>query len=320
MTGRLLVPPSLRSFTMVLALAVLPTCVARAAGPFSIAMVSKGFSQPFWQNVRRGALMAARDFDVAVSFSGPDDGSADTQVTLVSDALAHRPSALCIDALDSRKVLPLLQKARARGIPVIGFDSGADSPLVLCTAATDNAPAAALAANKLAALIGDSGKVGMVLAGTGDPVSKARQKGFAGEMSRRHPGIRLLGPQYSGGDAAASKTLVKLMMQSDPDIAGFFAGDEGSAAGVVMAVQELERAGTVVIVGTDSGQAQLDAIRGGIEAGAVTQDPIRIGYKAVEAAVDALHGRRVPRRIDTGFHWYDRTNIDDPALAILLHP
>jgi ribose transport system substrate-binding protein len=50
------------------------------------------------------------------------------------------------------------------------------------------------------------------------------------------------------------------------------------------------------------------------------QDPIRVGYKAVEAAVSVLRGMKVPRKIDTGFHWYDRENIDDPAIAALLHP
>jgi ribose transport system substrate-binding protein len=73
-----------------------------------------------------------------------------------------------------------------------------------------------------------------------------------------------------------------------------------------------------VIVGFDSGRAQTDAIRSGLIAGAVTQDPFRMGYKAVEAAVRILRGERVPRTIDTGFHWYDRTNIDDPSIAALL--
>jgi ribose transport system substrate-binding protein len=35
--------------------------------------------------------------------------------------------------------------------------------------------------------------------------------------------------------------------------------------------------------------------------------------------VRIIAGRRVPRRIDTGFHWYDQTNIDDPSIAVLLH-
>ena len=297
---------------------VLPAGAAGATGPFSIAIIGKGSAEPSWQDVVRGATMAAQERGVTISCDGPEDGSADAQVALLSSALERRPSAICIDALDSHKIVPLVQKARAEGIPVIGFDSGVDSPLVVCTAATDNVPAAALAATKLAALLGSAGKVGVVLSAPDDPVASAREKGFADEMRRRHPGIRIVGPRYAGADPARAAEAATAMLGSDPDIAGFFAGDEACAAGILKAVKG--RPESIVVVGMDSGQAQIDAIRAGVEAGAVTQDPIRIGYKAVEAAVDALRGRRLPRRIDTGFHWYDRASIEDPALAVLLHP
>jgi len=39
----------------------------------------------------------------------------------------------------------------------------------------------------------------------------------------------------------------------------------------------------------------MDAIRSGLMAGAITQDPIGIGYKAVEAAVKALRGEKLPK-------------------------
>ena len=73
------------------------------------------------------------------------------------------------------------------------------------------------------------------------------------------------------------------------------------------------------IIGYDSGQQQLDAIRSGVEAGAITQDPIGIGYKCVEAAVKAMKGEKLAKNIDTGFQWYDKTNIDDPAIAAVLY-
>ena len=77
--------------------------------------------------------------------------------------------------------------------------------------------------------------------------------------------------------------------------------------------------GKLVVIGYDSGQQQMDAIRSGAEFGAVTQDPIGIGYKCVQAAVDALAGKTLPKTIDTGFHWYDKSNIDDPTIAALLY-
>jgi len=63
----------------------------------------------------------------------------------------------------------------------------------------------------------------------------------------------------------------------------------------------------------------MDAVRAGVAAGSITQDPIGIGYKCVEAAVKALNGETLPPTIDTGFHWYDKTNIDSPEIAPLLY-
>jgi len=51
---------------------------------------------------------------------------------------------------------------------------------------------------------------------------------------------------------------------------------------VLNAAKELNMGGKLVIIGYDSGKQQKDAIRSGFEAGAITQDPIGIGYKCVE--------------------------------------
>jgi len=75
----------------------------------------------------------------------------------------------------------------------------------------------------------------------------------------------------------------------------------------------------VVIIGYDSGKQQKDAIRSGLIAGATTQNPVGIGYKTVEAAVKALKGETLPKVIDTGFFWYDKTSIDESKIAAVLY-
>ena len=57
----------------------------------------------------------------------------------------------------------------------------------------------------------------------------------------------------------------------------------------------------------------------GAMAGAITQNPVGIGYKTVEAAVKALKGEKLPKIIDTGFYWYDKSNIADPKIAAVLY-
>lgn len=74
-----------------------------------------------------------------------------------------------------------------------------------------------------------------------------------------------------------------------------------------------------MVIGFDSGKQLMDAIRSGVVAGAVTQDPIGIGYQAVKAAVQAIKGETVEKNIDTGFHWYDKNNIDSDEIKPLLY-
>ncbi len=304
---------------LVFGLAFAGIALAAAEGPVYIPLVAKGSRQEFWQAVMKGAKKAATEHNVVVTFEGPEsEPLVDTQVDMVRAALEKHPAALGIAALDSPALIPLLQAAQAAKIPVIGFDSGVDSPIPITTAATDNAAAAALAADKMSALIGGAGKVGLIVKDETSRAGMDRRDGFLKAMRKWHPRIQVIGPQYGEGNLQKSAEVARAMIQATPDIRGIFAGDDVSAAGLVKTVQDLDLAGKIVVIGYDSGKAQVDAVRSGLMAGAVTQDPFRIGYMTVEAAVRVIKGGRVSRTIDTGFHWYDRTNIDDPAIQAIL--
>ncbi len=86
---------------------------------------------------------------------------------------------------------------------------------------------------------------------------------------------------------------------------------------MVNGVKEMDR--KVVVVGYDSGAQQKQAIRDGLMAGAITQNPVGIGYETVKAAVAASKGEKVEKNIDTGFFWYDKTNIDAPEISAVLY-
>jgi ribose transport system substrate-binding protein len=295
------------------------TAVPVAKKPY-IAVISKGFQHQFWQAVKQGALKAGVDLNVDVTFEGPEtEAMVDKQVEMIQTALDKKPAALCLAALDAKAVIPLLVKFQAAKIPVIGFDSGVDSDIPLATAATDNIAAAALIADKMAAAIGGSGKVAIIAHDQTSRTGIDRVKGFADQIKAKYPNIQIISTQYGAGDQAKSTDIAKAVLTANPDLKGYFGANEGSIIGVLNAVKELNLAGKVTVIGYDSGQQQMDAIKAGTEFGAVTQDPIGIGYKCVAAAVDALAGKTLPKNIDTGFHWYDKSNIDDPTIAALLY-
>ena len=292
----------------------------QAAGDTYIALISKGFQHQFWQAVKAGAEKAASDYKVRITFEGPESESqVDKQVEMLQTALDRKPKAIALAALDSRAVIPLLERAKASNIPVVGFDSGVDSDIPVTTAATDNLAASGAAADKMAELIGDEGEVAVIVHDQTSRTGIDRRDGFLNRMKEKHPKVTIVDVQYGGGDHLKSTDLAKAMIQSHPNLKGFFGANEGSIIGVLNAVKELNKQGKIVVIGYDSGAQQIDAIRSGVEAGAITQDPIGIGYKAVEAAVKAVKGESLPKTIDTGFHWYDKTNVDSDQIKPLLY-
>jgi ribose transport system substrate-binding protein len=285
-----------------------------------IPIVSKGFQHQFWQAVKKGAEDQATKLGVSVNFEGPENESqVDKQMEMLQAELDKHPAAICFAALDSKAAVPLLQKFKEQNIPVIGFDSGVDSDIPVTTAATDNIKAAGTAADKLGEMLGGTGKVGVIVHDQTSRTGIDRRDGFINEMKSKYPNIQIIGPQYGGGDQLKSTDLAKAMIQANPDIKGFFGANEGSAIGVINAVKELNKSGQIKVVGYDSGKAQIDAINSGLMAGAITQNPIGIGQQCVDAAVKAIKGESVPKTIDTGFYWYDKSNINDPQVQAVLY-
>ncbi len=290
---------------------------ARADEAF-IPLICKGFQHQFWQSVKLGAEQQAKADNVKITFEGPEtEAMVDKQIDMLSADLAKHPNAIGFAALDSKAAIPLLKKAQAENIPVIAFDSGVDSDIPLTTCRTDSVAAGATAADKMAEMIGDSGEVAVIVHDQTSRTGIDRRDGFLNEMKEKHPNIKIVSVQYGEGDHLKSAEIAKADIQANPNLKGIFGANEGSAEGAAIGVKESGK--KLVLIGFDAGKEQKDAIRSGLMAGAITQNPIGIGKCVVDSAVKALKGEKLPKVIDTGFYWYDKTNIDDPKIAAVLY-
>lgn len=283
-----------------------------------IPLISKGFSHQFWQAVKLGSEQAAAEFGVEVTFEGPDnEGQVDRQIDMLAAALSKNPAAIGFAAVDSQASIPMLREIDAAGIPVIAFDSGVDSDIPVTTCTTDNLASAALAADEMAKAIGGAGKVAIISHDQTSRTGIDRVDGFVNQVAAKYPDIEIVTIQYGGGDHLISTEITKSILTANPDIKGIFGANEGSAIGVVNGVTE--SGSDIVIIGYDSGAAQKGAVRSGVMAGAITQNPVGIGYETVKAAVMTVKGEAVPKIIDTGFYFYTAANMDDAQIAAVLY-
>jgi len=318
-------------------------------GTKHIDVIAKGFQHQFWKAVELGTQNAAKEFGVEVTFQGPDNESAIAQqVEYLNTAIAKKPSAICLAALDTQASIPSIQSAMEAGIPIIGFDSGVpDAPegAIKANASTNNYEAGKLAAKETYALIkdkidgaSDTVRIGVVAQESNSQSIVERTKGFVEAMTEligadkvSVEGHDSLKKEKSGakviidvgipaevkdadGAAVASAILEK------SDLIAIYGSNEFAANAIITANEGLDKIGEgkVVAVGFDAGSKQLQAIRDGLFAGSVTQDPVQIGFKAVELAVKAAKGESVSD-VDTGALWYNKDNMEDEKIAPCLY-
>jgi len=295
--------------------------LTKAKKNYKIALVSKGFQHQFWQAVNSGAKEEATKLGVTITFEGPAaETDIDGQLQMVQSAIDRKPDAIGFAALDPKACVPLMNAAKAANIPIVQFDAGCDSEYPKNISKTDSLKAGAIAAQHMSKLMGDKGKLGIISHSQINSTGVERRDGFVNEMKQNHPNIKIVDIQYGDGDHLKSAEIAKAMIAANPDLAGLYGTNEGSAIGIVNAVKELGLPpGKVTVVGFDSGQTQIDAIKSGAMAGAITQDPIGIGRSTVESAVRVIEGMPVEKVIDTGSYWYDKSNIDDPKIAAVLY-
>ena len=287
-----------------------------------IPIISQSWQHQYWQSVKMGAEKAAKDYNVRITFEAPEgDAAINKQIEIIDSALSKKPGAIILAAGDSNSVIPELEKAKAANIAVIIFDSDVDSNIPITTVATGNAGASSAAADKLATAIGQEGEVA-VICHDPDSVSSTgteRCDGFVNRIKDEYPKIKIIDVEYGASEHEISQKFTEKIIEKYPDIKGIFATNEGATYGMINGVIEKNKVGKITIVGFDAGKMQKDAVRSGIMLGAISQNPVQMGYKAVEAAYEVSNGEKIQSIIDTGYIWYDKINIDNEDMKPLLY-
>jgi len=303
------------------------SAVNAAPKTLKIELISKGETHQFWQAVKKGAEDQAAKMNATIHFQGPaTETMIDKQLEMLDAAIALKPDAIGYAALGTTESVTHLAAAKKKGIPVYMFDTaasckgklGVKSTCALGVAYTNSKAAGALAADKMAALIGNTGKVLVVGHSQTNQTGIDRRDGFVNQIKAKYKNITLLETQYAeGGDQAKAQDIVAAALVANKDLKGIYGTNEGVSIGAGQAFKAAKLAnGAVKLIGFDSGKQQMANIKDGLQSGAITQSPMGIGAKTVEALVNYVRNKKVPAPlIDTGFYYYDATNIADPKIA-----
>ncbi len=301
---------------------------APSSKKYSIAVIPKGTTNEFWKSIDAGAIKAAREYsaqgtNVEVIWKGPlREDDREQQIQVVEGFTSQGVNGIVLAPLDSRALVRPVEEAQRAGVPTVIIDSGLESSNIVSFVATNNLKGGMLAGDRIGELLGGKGKVLLLRYQEGSASTEQREEGFLKEIKSKYPGVELISSDQHAGPTrdTAKRAAENLLNRFGSDVQGIFTPNESSTAGMLLALQDINRAGKVMFVGFDATQTFIEALRSKQLHGIVVQNPFNMGYLGVKTMVGHLLGTPVEKHIDTGVMLITLDNLDAQSSQELLHP
>ncbi|AJT67281.1 Ribose import binding protein RbsB [Streptomyces lydicus] len=263
-------------------------------GDTDLGLALSTMNNPFFVGIKEGAQAEADARGLHLNITDAQNDPTQ-QINQLETFTSQNVRAAIINPVDSDAAVPAVGVANRADVPVISLDRGVNGGRVGSTIASDNVAGGRLAARTLAESLGGKGKVAFLEGQPGTSAARERGKGFEEGISK-YPGIQVVARQPADFDRTKGMDVMANMLQAHHDIAGVFAANDEMALGAAKALGG--RSGKdVKVVAFDGTPDGVTAVRDGTLTATVAQQPRLLGRQAVDWALKAARGEKLPRTV-----------------------
>ena len=290
---------------------------AQPAGPVTIAFLDPYPTSEHWQRIQLAAERRAARDGAVLTLYGLTAASVPEQLAQIDDALAQGVAALLIGPIDAAGIVPGIEAANARGVPVVAMITEPPGGDLVCLVFADQVAAARAAGAFIGTAIGGAGLVLNMQGDLGDRIAQERDRGLR-EGLAAFPEVELTSQTAGWRENEAFTWMRSALAQvaattpaaDQPPLRAVFAAGDLMTLGVLRALAEHADHG-LTVVGFADGTAVREAIRDGRLAAAVTDLPEQVGEHAVDLTLRHLGGEQVPRSHDVGYALLTPDSLDE---------
>lgn len=250
------------------------------------------------------------------------DRDAKKQADQIDAFIVKGVSAIVLNPCDSHTIGTAVAKANAAGIPVFTNDIkyAGDTGKVVCHIATDNYQGGRLAGEAMVKALGQSGGKVAILHFPQAESCLLRVKGFTEVVDAHNADgsggkIEVVATLDGGGERDEGFKAAKDIIEANPDLSAIFAINDPSALGARAALESVNKADQVKLIGFDGQLIGKQAIRDGKILCDPIQFPDRMGHVTIEQILKHFNGDKVEPEILIKSELYYKEDADkDPEL------
>ncbi len=273
-------------------------CADRRGEKSKIAVIVKALDSDFWHSVKNGVDSAAAEYNVDVTFDGPEnEEDYANQNKLIMSAVQNGADAIVLSAIDFEKSADVVNKAAEKGVKIITIDSNVNSKQVSMFIGTDNIEAGKRAGEAVIGCVPDGEEINIGLIN----YYKSTENGIQREF-----GFRNYIDDISNADITASVNVnsntesvvsaVTALLAENPKINVLVGFNEWMTLGIGIAIQRLGLTGKVHGVGFDTNTVAVGMLETGEIDTLIVQNPFAIGYLGVKNAAELISGESISEK------------------------
>lgn len=296
-------------------------CACGKSDEIKIAVIVKSVDSDFWHNFKSGVESAATEYNVSVTFEGPEnEEDYAAQNEMISRAAKRGVDVIVLSAIDRTQNVSAVEAAVRGGTRVIAADSALDSQLVSLFIGTDNPEAGRAAAKAVADGFADGEKICLGIVGCTEKTENILQ---------REAGIRAYFDTLENAEITAvvgadsniksAREKAEELMRDYPQINALVALNEWTTLGMGEAVKALGAEDSVRAVGFDTNTVSVGMLETGEMSALIVQNPFAMGYLSVKCAAELVAGTRADEKtLYTAVTIVNRENMYDPDIQKIL--
>ena len=218
--------------------------------------------------------------------------------------------AVLFNCTDASGSVANVRRAKAAGIPVFCIDREiAANDAATSQILSDNYSGCVALGQYFVEQVGESGQYVELLGLVADTNTWNRSKGFHSVVDR-FPGLKMVAQQSAEFDRSKALEVLEALLQSHPDIAAVFCGNDAMAMGAYQALLAVKKTDKVKIFGFDGADDVVKSVAEGKITATVMQFPKIMARTAAENADRYLKGARdFPQRVPVAVELVTRANV-----------
>jgi ABC-type sugar transport system substrate-binding protein len=326
------------AFAWAVLLAGLAGCGSENSGPSGTSATSGGSSPPqddriviamlpkltnidYFDACRRGAEAAAEELGVQLIYDGPNEPSGSEQIKFIDTWIRQGVDAICVASNQPKTLTRYVEKAHAKGIKVITWDTDApESGRDLFVNQVDDQKLGELLIDDIARQMNEEGEWAVVIASL-DAANLNNWRRIAEARAKEmYPRLKLVDTVVTEENENLARQRVETLLSAHPNLRGMIAFDSNSVPGAAEALKRAGKAGKVALTGNSSPGKMRPYIKDGVLESFYLWDPRALGNLTVRLAKELVSGRPVAEGMQLPGHRPLVFHPQDSKMVLMAEP